>query len=197
MARSPQEPPDRPLRRLCASCTPRDSSSPCKLSAGARRRSTGLPGRDPQGRELGEACRLDSDRLRARVRLAWRVWRVDPAELRSTPRSPQSSDEWPRRGPVVASCPRGHEAPARGCTCGVYASVGAPTSNVIGRDRVAGRVLLHGRIEPGLWRGDVRAGRATLLDLVVPTPLADVADRLHGVYAVPVEVEGSFTVGRR
>src|SRR4029450_11966911 len=51
----------------------------------------------------------------------WKVWRVDAGLLRSV----LSGDLWPVEDPVEAVCRRQlrsrHDAPSRGCECGIHA----------------------------------------------------------------------------
>jgi hypothetical protein len=123
--------------------------------------------------------------------VGWKVWRVEDGLLKSV----LYGDPWPVDEPIRAVCVRhSHEAPSRGCECGIHAgrelaawghylAVGAES-------RVFGRVLLWGSTLEGAhgWR----AGLARPVEIVVPSAVknaSQVADALRA-YGVPVHVLG-------
>lgn len=126
----------------------------------------------------------------------WRMWLVaGPPRL---PRlfSPYTYSRrlplagvWPTGAYLYAHCRKGHEAPAEGCTCGIYAlqSHGELVrSGYVNRQggNVVGRVGLAGLIVPG-DRG-WRAERARVLELYVPFDLWRLVRPLSRAYQVPV-----------
>jgi hypothetical protein len=128
-----------------------------------------------------------------RPAVGWKVWRVDEqARLRSV----LYGDPWPLDEPVRAACRRlvhaSHEAPARGCECGIHAGRElAAWDHYLAVDaeaRVFGRVLLWGATLEGAhgWR----AAQARPVEIFVPpavTNQEEVADGLRA-YGVPVHV---------
>jgi hypothetical protein len=128
-----------------------------------------------------------------RPAVGWKVWRVDEqARLRSV----LYGDPWPVDEPVRATCRRLvhaiHEAPARGCECGIHAGreLGAWDHYlaVDAETRVFGRVLLWGSTLEGThgWR----AAQARPVEIFVPAAIPnqeEVADGLRA-YGVPVHV---------
>ena len=94
-----------------------------------------------------------------RPAVGWKVWRVDEeGRLLSV----LYGDLWPVDEPVRATCRRvvhsSHEAPARGCECGIHA--GREQSLAIPLHRVALQPLADLRLGPVLRR--VRAGMPTM-----------------------------------
>jgi len=93
----------------------------------------------------------------------WRTWYLDNDELYSV----VYRVRWPRRQPLVAECRKGsmqtvapttvfHDAPLRGCQCGIYAAATVPavggymvSHGPTGVPRAIGRVKLWGRIIVG------------------------------------------------
>jgi hypothetical protein len=128
-----------------------------------------------------------------RPAVGWKVWRVDEQpRLRSV----LYGDLWPVDEPVHATCRRfvhfSHDAPARGCECGIHAGRELRAwdhyLNIEAEARVFGRVLLWGSTLEGIhgWR----AAQARPVEIFVPPAVAspqDVADGLRA-YGVPVHV---------
>jgi len=127
-----------------------------------------------------------------RPAVGWKVWRVENGLLRSV----LYGDLWPVDEPVEAVCRRQlrsrHEAPSRGCECGIHAGreLGAWDHYLaVGSEaRVFGRVLLWGSTIQG-----ARAWRAALarpVEIFVPPAVEgrrEIADALRA-YGVPVHV---------
>ena len=124
--------------------------------------------------------------------VGWKIWRVDEGRLRSV----LYGDLWPIDEPVHAQCNRPsrapHEAPFRGCECGIHAGRDLTAwdhyLSVDAESRIFGRVLLWGSIIEGTsgWR----AACARPVEIFVPTAVKDrgeVADDLLA-YGVPVHV---------
>ena len=133
----------------------------------------------------------DADALRPAV--GWKVWRVDDeARLRSV----LYGDLWPLEEPVRATCRRvvhsSHEAPARGCECGIHAGreLGAWDHYLAidAENRVFGRVLLWGSTLEGVhgWR----AAEARPVEIFVPPAVTNQEEIAEGLraYGVPVHV---------
>ncbi|HEY6149022.1 MAG TPA: hypothetical protein VIW19_00765 [Gaiellaceae bacterium] len=133
----------------------------------------------------------DAEALRPAV--GWKVWHVDDeARLRSV----LYRDPWPVDEPVRAICRRmlnlPHEAPARGCECGIHAGreLGAWDHylHVEPESRVFGRVLLWGSTLEGAhgWR----AAEARPVEIFVPPAVPDQHEVAEGLlaYGVPVHV---------
>jgi hypothetical protein len=128
-----------------------------------------------------------------RPAVGWKVWHVDEDHRL---RSVLYGDLWPADEPVRASCRRmlnvGHEAPARGCECGIHAGreLGAWDHYLhVGSDsRVFGRVLLWGSTLEGVhgWR----AAEARAVEIFVPPAVANQDEVAEGLraYGVPVHV---------
>jgi hypothetical protein len=128
-----------------------------------------------------------------RPAVGWKVWRVDEeAQLRSV----LYGDLWPVDEPVRAICRRvlrsSHEAPSKGCECGIHAGreLGAWDHYLaVEREtRVFGRVLLWGSTLEGAhgWR----AAQARPVEIFVPEAVRDakrVAESLRA-YGVPVHL---------
>jgi hypothetical protein len=130
------------------------------------------------------------DALRPAV--GWKVWRVEDGVLRSV----LYGDRWPVDNPVEAVCRRQvrsrHEAPSRGCECGIHAGrdlVAWDHYLAVGSEaRVFGRVLLWGSTIQGAhgWR----AAFARPVEIFVPPAVEgrrEVAEALCA-YGVPVHV---------
>jgi len=130
------------------------------------------------------------DALRPAV--GWKVWRVEDGMLRSV----LYGDPWPVGDPVEAVCRRQlrsrHEAPSRGCECGVHAGRDLAAWDhylAVGSEaRVFGRVLLWGSTIQGAhgWR----AAFARPVEIFVPPAVEgprEVAEALCR-YGVPVHV---------
>jgi hypothetical protein len=125
--------------------------------------------------------------------VGWKVWRVDAdGRLRSV----LYGDPWPVDEPVRAACKRllrsSHDAPARGCECGIHAGRSlAAWEHYLAVDaerRVFGRVLLWGSTLEGAhgWR----AAQARPVEIFVPTAVRDapaIAEDLCD-YGVPVRL---------
>jgi hypothetical protein len=128
-----------------------------------------------------------------RPAVGWKVWRVDEeARLLSV----LYGDLWPIDEPVRATCRRvvhsSHEAPARGCECGIHAGreLGA-WDHYLAIDaerRVFGRVLLWGSTLEGAhgWR----AAEARPVEIFVPSAVTNQEEVAEGLraYGVPVHV---------
>jgi len=127
-----------------------------------------------------------------RPAVGWKVWRVENGLLRSV----LYGDLWPVDEPVEAVCRRQlrsrHEAPSRGCECGIHAGreLGAWDHYLaVGSEaRVFGRVLLWGSTIQGArgWR----AALARPVEILVPPAVEgqrEIADALRA-YGVPVHV---------
>jgi hypothetical protein len=126
-----------------------------------------------------------------RPAVGWKVWRVDEqARLRSV----LYGDLWPVDESVRASCRRvvhsSHEAPARGCECGIHAGreLGAWDHYLAidAENRVFGRVLLWGSTLEGAhgWR----AAQARPVEIFVPPAVTNPEAVAEGLlaYGVPV-----------
>ncbi len=133
----------------------------------------------------------DAEELRPAV--GWKVWHVDEyARLRSV----LYGDPWPVAEPVQATCRRllnvTHEAPARGCECGIHAGreLGAWDHylQIEPEARVFGRVLLWGSTLEGAhgWR----AAQARPVEIFVPIAVTNQEEVAAGLraYGVPVHV---------
>ena len=132
-----------------------------------------------------------------RPAVGWKIWRVEHEPRRTRLRSVLYGDLWPARRPVQAVCRRllrsGHEAPCRGCECGIHAgrelSAWEHYLSVDAETRVFGRALLWGATIEGSagWR----AARAAPVEIFVPTVVANAEEVAAGlaVYGVPVHVE--------
>ena len=127
-----------------------------------------------------------ADELRPAV--GWKVWRIDDqARLLSV----LYGDLWPVDAPIRGTCKRlVHEAPFRGCECGIHAGreLGAWEHylKIEPEHRVFGRVLLWGSTLEGAhgWR----AAQARPVEIFVPTAVTnqrEVAEALRA-YGVPV-----------
>ena len=128
-----------------------------------------------------------------RPAVGWKVWRVDEeARLLSV----LYGDLWPVDEPVRATCRRvvhsSHEAPARGCECGIHAGreLGAWDHYLAidAESRVFGRVLLWGSTLEGAhgWR----AAEARPVEIFVPSAVTNQEEVAEGLraYGVPVHV---------
>ena len=128
-----------------------------------------------------------------RPAVGWKVWRVDEeARLLSV----LYGDLWPVDEPVRATCRRvvhsSHEAPARGCECGIHAGreLGAwgHYLAIDAENRVFGRVLLWGSTLEGAhgWR----AAEARPVEIFVPSAVTNQEEVAEGLraYGVPVHV---------
>jgi hypothetical protein len=136
-----------------------------------------------------------ADELRPAV--GWKIWRVEHGPERTRLRSVLYGDLWPARRPLAATCRRllrtGHEAPCRGCECGIHAgrelSAWEHYLSVDADVRVFGRVLLWGATIEGSagWR----AAEACPVEIFVPAAVAGAAEVAEGLaaYGVPVHVE--------
>jgi hypothetical protein len=132
-----------------------------------------------------------------RPAVGWKVWRVDHRPEATRLRSVLYGDLWPTREPIEAVCRRvlrsTHEAPCRGCECGIHAGRElAAWEHYLSVDaavRVFGRVLLWGATIEGSagWR----AARACPVEIFVPSAVDDAAAVAAGLaaYGVPVHVE--------
>jgi hypothetical protein len=131
-----------------------------------------------------------ADALRPAV--GWKVWRVEDGSLRSV----LYGDLWPVAEPVAAVCRRqlrtGHDAPSRGCECGIHAGRDLAAWDhylAVGSEaRVFGRVLLWGSTIQGAhgWR----ASFARPVEIFVPPAVerpGETADALRA-YGVPVHL---------
>ena len=96
--------------------------------------------------------------------IGFRQWRLCGEELWSV----RATERW-RRGVHSAQClTHAHDAPAKGCTCGIYAWY-APTprgASALTPDLVGGAVALWGQIE--LHAHGMRAQHAMIVALALP-----------------------------
>jgi hypothetical protein len=96
--------------------------------------------------------------------IGFRQWRLQGSELCSV----RAADRW-HRGVHTAHCGKGdHDAPANGCTCGIYAWYG-PTprgASAATADLVAGAVAAWGQIE--LHAHGMRAQHAMVVAVALP-----------------------------
>jgi hypothetical protein len=125
--------------------------------------------------------------------VGWKVWRVD-ADARLL--SVLYGDQWPVGEPVRAVCKRvlrsSHEAPSRGCECGIHAGRELRAWEhylaVDAGNRVFGRVLIWGSTLEGPhgWRAE----HARPVEIFVPSAVHDAAGVAEGLreYGVPVHV---------
>ncbi len=91
----------------------------------------------------------------------WRAWSVVEVEGQLRLSSLTRAEPWEPATPFVATCPRrGHEAPGRSCSCGVYAATEPEELARLGRIAGAaiGQVSMWGRIAE--HRRGYRAGMA-------------------------------------
>ncbi|HEY2939429.1 MAG TPA: hypothetical protein VGJ27_06430 [Gaiellaceae bacterium] len=129
--------------------------------------------------------------------VGWKIWRVEHASEQTRLRSVLYGDLWPVGEPLEATCRRllrsEHEAPCRGCECGIHAgrelSAWEHYLSVDADTRVFGRVLLWGATIEGSagWR----AAYAAPVEIFVPATVADAAEVAEGLaaYGIPVHVE--------
>jgi hypothetical protein len=129
--------------------------------------------------------------------VGWKIWRVEHRPERTRLRSVLYGDLWPVDEPLEATCRRllrsEHEAPCRGCECGIHAgrelSAWEHYLSVDTETRVFGRVLLWGATIEGSagWR----AACAAPVEVFVPTAVANAAEVAEGLaaYGIPVHVE--------
>jgi hypothetical protein len=129
--------------------------------------------------------------------VGWKIWRVEHGPGRTRLRSVLYGDLWPVGEPLEATCRRllrsEHEAPCRGCECGIHAgrelSAWGHYLAVNAETRVFGRALLWGATIEGSagWR----AARAAPVEVFVPTAVANAAEVAEGLaaYGIPVHVE--------
>jgi hypothetical protein len=133
-----------------------------------------------------------------RPAVGWKVWRVDEqARLRSV----LYGDPWPVDEPVRATCRRvvhaSHEAPARGCECGIHAGreLGAWDHYLAidAETRVFGRVLLWGSTLEGAhgWRG----AQARPVEIFVPPAVTNQEEVADGLRAYGVRVHVLAPIG--
>jgi hypothetical protein len=127
----------------------------------------------------------------------WKVWRVEHEPGSTRLRSVLYGDLWPAAAPIEAVCRRllrvGHEAPCRGCECGIHAgrelAAWERYLSVDPGSRVFGRALLWGATIEGSagWR----AARACPVEIFVPSAVHDAEEVAAGLeaYGVPVHVE--------
>lgn len=132
-----------------------------------------------------------------RPAVGWKVWRVEHGPERTRLRSVLYGDLWPARRPLAASCRRllrsAHEAPCRGCGCGIHAgrelAAWEHYLTVDAGSRVFGRVLLWGATIEGSagWR----AATACPVEIFVPSAVENAEDVAAGLaaYGVPVHVQ--------
>jgi F0F1-type ATP synthase alpha subunit len=126
-----------------------------------------------------------------RPAVGWKVWRVDD---RARLRSVLYGDLWPLEEPVRATCRRlvhsSHQAPARGCECGIHAGreLGAWDHYLAidAESRVFGRVLLWGSTLEGThgWR----AAEARPVEIFVPPAVTNQEEVAEGLRAYGVAV---------
>jgi hypothetical protein len=129
--------------------------------------------------------------------VGWKIWRVEHGPEQTRLRSVLYGDLWPVDEPLEATCRRllraVHEAPCRGCECGIHAgrelSAWEHYLSVDAETRVFGRVLLWGATIEGSagWR----AAFAAPVEIFVPAAVTEAAEVAHGLaaYGIPVHVE--------
>lgn len=96
--------------------------------------------------------------------IGFRQWRLRGDELWSL----RARERW-KRGVHTAHCRTGrHQAPANGCTCGIYAWYSPPPrgASAATPDLIAGAVALWGQIE--LHSNGMRAQHAMVVALALP-----------------------------
>jgi hypothetical protein len=96
--------------------------------------------------------------------IGFRQWRLHGDELWSF----QADERW-RRGVQTAHCPlHAHDAPANGCSCGIYAwySPSPRGASALTSDLVGGAVALWGQVE--LHAHGMRAQHAMVVALALP-----------------------------
>jgi hypothetical protein len=119
------------------------------------------------------------------VPLGWRAWSIveqpDGGLRLSSLTRPET---WQPREPFVATCARrGHDAPSRWCSCGVYAADGP--GDLTGLGRIAGGVV--GQVS--LWGRTVEHGHGARAAVAYPARLRVVClDCLQQGSAVPATV---------
>jgi hypothetical protein len=128
--------------------------------------------------------------------VGWKVWRVEHGAGQARLRSVLYGELWPVDEPIQAVCRRllrsTHEAPSRGCECGIHAGRDLEAWDhylaVDAGQRVFGRVLLWGSTLEGAhgWR----AGQARPVEIFVPTAVDDAPQVAEGLraYGVPVHL---------
>ena len=131
-----------------------------------------------------------------RPAVGWKVWSIEHDTEQTILRSVLYGDVWPLADAFRATCRRllrtSHEAPCRGCECGIHAGreLGAWDHYlaVEAETRVFGRVLLWGSVLEGAhgWR----AAQARPVEIFVPTAVAEAARVADGLlaYGVPVHL---------
>jgi hypothetical protein len=129
-----------------------------------------------------------------RPAVGWTVWRVEHDVEKTRLRSVLYGELWPVDEPIQAVCRRlvrsTHEAPSRGCECGIHAGRDLDAWDhyltVDAEQRVFGRVLLWGSTLEGAhgWR----AARARPVEIFVPTVVDDAARVAAGLHAYGVSV---------
>jgi hypothetical protein len=139
-----------------------------------------------------------ADALRPAV--GWKVWGIERDADQVLLRSVLYGDLWPAEEPVLATCRRvlrsSHEAPCRGCECGIHVGRELDAWDhylaIDAENRVFGRVMAWGSVLEGAhgWR----AAQARPVEIFVPAAVAEgprVAEAL-GVYGVPVHLLKAF-----
>jgi hypothetical protein len=132
--------------------------------------------------------------------IGYRAWRVDPACAQPRLRSPVfvEAEAWPNRSWHAAACSRNHDAPAEGCSCGIYAArdrahlvdqayneeSDASVVVVIGEVGLAGKVIV--------CQQGYRAAKARPVRLWVPYEHWPLANRLRDHYRVPVSLDNTL-----
>src|SRR6266536_6427953 len=92
-----------------------------------------------------------------RPAVGWKVWGVEHASEQALLRSVLYGDLWPADEPMLATCRRvlrsSHEAPCRGCECGIHVGreLGAWDHYLAidAENRVFGRVMAWGSVLEG------------------------------------------------
>jgi hypothetical protein len=132
-----------------------------------------------------------------RPAVGWKIWRLEHGAERTRLLSVLYGDPWPVDAPLQATCRRllrsEHEAPCRGCECGIHAgrefSAWEHYLSVDAELRVFGRALLWGATIEGSagWR----AAYAAPVEIFVPQAVANAAAVTEGLaaYGIPVHVE--------
>lgn len=116
--------------------------------------------------------------------VAFRSWRIFEDRLQPLHRSYICDQTpWKPRGIAVATCVRGHVAPASGCRCGLYGNYelepdAVAQATISGAFVAFGDVALHGR--------GLRAGKARIVGLVRGDEHHEEAKKIADLYELPL-----------
>jgi hypothetical protein len=130
-----------------------------------------------------------------------RAWRVAPtlwAQMGGWLWSHAMLNPWPDGEENVAACDLGHDAPQKGCTCGLWAWFDYETLAREGYEplhatHVAGIVGAAGRVVRGEigWKAE-RVKVLALFDDLCPSPKREIADAFGGVPIIQPEEYAAF-----